>query len=114
MAHRCGVVAEAIHEAQKLTGKKNVTGADVRKGLERIKLDDARIAELGLTGLFAPIIGSCADHEGKGAVTIQQWDGKDWAPITKPIPPMEDVVGHAYKGSCRLHRRQARLEVSEV
>ena len=87
------VVAEAIHEAQKLTGKKNVTGADVRKGLERIKLDDARIAELGLTGLFAPIIGSCADHEGKGAVTIQQWDGKDWAPITKPIPPMVDVVG---------------------
>jgi len=93
LAFGAAVVAEAIIEAQKATGKTDVTGADVRLGLENIKLTEARLKELGFEGMSAPIIGSCADHEGKGAVTIQQWDGKDWGPITDPIPPMEEVVG---------------------
>ncbi len=87
------VIAEAIREAQKATGKKNVTGADVRKGLETFNLSEARLKEIGLSGFAAPLAGSCADHESGGSVTIQQWDGSDWKPITDPIPPMEDVVG---------------------
>ena len=85
------VMAEAIIEAQKLTGKANVTGADVRKGFEMIKLDEARLKELGFEG-FTPVIGSCADHEGQGSIFVQQWNGKDWEKITDFIPPMTDVV----------------------
>ena len=85
------VMAEAIIEAQKLTGKANVTGADVRKGFEMIKLDEARLKELGFEG-FTPVIGSCADHEGQGSIFVQQWNGKDWEKITDFIPPMTDIV----------------------
>ena len=75
-----------------MTGKKNVTGADVRLGLENIKLDEARLKELGLEGFTAPVIGSCADHENGGSIFVQQWDGSDWKRITGLIPPMTDVV----------------------
>ncbi len=85
------IMAEAIIEAQKLAGKPNVTGADVRKGFERIKLDEARLKELGFEG-FTPVIGSCADHEGQGSIFVQQWNGKDWEKITDFIPPMTDIV----------------------
>ncbi len=85
------IMAEAIIEAQKLAGKPNVTGADVRKGFERIKLDEARLKELGFEG-FTPVIGSCADHEGQGSIFVQQWNGKDWEQITDFIPPMTDIV----------------------
>ena len=85
------IMAEAIIEAQKLAGKPNVTGADVRKGFERIKLDKARLKELGFEG-FTPVIGSCADHEGQGSIFVHQWNGKEWDRITDFIPPMTDIV----------------------
>ena len=85
------IMAEAIIEAQKLAGKPNVTGADVRKGFVRIKLDEARLKELGFEG-FTPVIGSCADHEGQGSIFVHQWNGKEWDRITDFIPPMTDIV----------------------
>ena len=86
------VVAEAIRAAQKMTGKKAITGADMRLGLENFKLTEARLKELGLEGFTAPIIASCKDHEGGGPVFMQQWDGKDWKRVSGLIPPMTDVV----------------------
>ena len=86
------IVAEAIRAAQKITGKVVVTAEDVRLGMENIKLDEARLKEIGLEGFTAPLIGSCKDHEGGGAIFIQQWDGKNWKRISDLIPPMTDVV----------------------
>lgn len=86
------VVSEAIREAQKATGKKAISGADMRMGLEKFDLTDARLKELGLEGFTAPIAASCKDHEGGGSVFIQQWDGSDWKKISDPIAPMNDVV----------------------
>ncbi|MEM1037924.1 MAG: ABC transporter substrate-binding protein [Pseudomonadota bacterium] len=86
------IIAEAITVAQKMTGKANVTGEDVRLGLENIDLSDARLAELGLANFTGAIKGSCKDHEGAGGVFIQQWNGSDWEKISDPIPPMTDVV----------------------
>ena len=86
------IIAEAITVAQKMTGKKMVTGADVRLGLENVKLDAARLKELGLEGFTAPLIGGCADHENGGSIFVQQWDGSDWIRQTDLIPPMTDVV----------------------
>ena len=56
------LIAEAIADAQKLTGKKVVTGEDVRRGLETINLDAARFKALGLEGSPAPFKTTCADH----------------------------------------------------
>lgn len=86
------ILAEAIREAQAATGKKVITGADMRDGLEAVDLTQDRLTELGLPGFTGEVKGSCSDHEGGGAVFIQQWDGSDWEKVSELIPPMVDVV----------------------
>ncbi|MEO1161629.1 MAG: ABC transporter substrate-binding protein, partial [Pseudomonadota bacterium] len=86
------LIAEGIRAAQAKTGKKVITGADLRDGFELFDLSEARLKELGLEGFTAPIKGSCKDHEGAGSVFIQQWDGKDWVKISDPIAPDTAVV----------------------
>ena len=49
------LIAEAIRNAQKLTGKKVVTGEDVRRGLESLNITEARLKELGMEGFAAPV-----------------------------------------------------------
>jgi branched-chain amino acid transport system substrate-binding protein len=86
------LIAEGIRNAQKLTGKKVVTGEDVRRGLETINLDPARLKELGLEGFTSPIALSCTDHNGHRAAFVQEWDGAKWVKVTDPIEPMTDRV----------------------
>jgi branched-chain amino acid transport system substrate-binding protein len=87
------LIAEAIRNAQKLTGKKSVVGADVRRGLESLNITEARLKELGLAGFAAPITGvNCSDHNGHGSAFVQQWDGAKFVKITDWITPMKDKV----------------------
>jgi len=87
------IIAEAIRNAQKITGKKAVVGADVRRGLETLKITEARLKELGLVGFASPITGvSCTDHNGHGSAFMQQWDGTKWVKISDWIEPMKDKV----------------------
>ncbi len=86
------IVAEAIAAAQKASGKKAITGADMRVGLETFDLSADRLKALGLEGFAAPIKASCKDHEGAGGVYLQQWNGSGWDKMTDPIAPMNDVV----------------------
>ena len=73
---------EAVRVAQARFGKRPLTGEEVRWGFENIKIDDARLKELGATGLVQKLKLSCEDHEGGGAVRFQQWDGKQWKLIS--------------------------------
>ncbi len=86
------LVAEAIRAAQKISGKANITGSDMRDGLEALDLSTARLKEIGLEGFTAPIKGSCADHAGGGSIFLQQWDGADWKKTTDLIAPDMAVV----------------------
>jgi branched-chain amino acid transport system substrate-binding protein len=86
------LIAEGIATAQKLTGKKAVTGEDVRRGMENIKLDPARLKELGLEGFTDQLVLSCADHNGHRPAFMQEWDGTKWVKISDPIEPMTDRV----------------------
>jgi branched-chain amino acid transport system substrate-binding protein len=87
------LVAEAIRNAQKITGKKLVTGEDVRRGLETLNITAARWKELGLDGFAAPVTGlSCSDHNGHQAAYMQQWDGAKWVKTSDWIAPMKDRV----------------------
>jgi len=86
------VLAEAIRVAQEMHGKKIITGVEMRDGLENIDLSEERLTELGLPNFTGAIKGSCSDHEGAGAVFMQQWNGSDWERITDLIEPMNDVV----------------------
>ena len=74
---------EAIRKAQEKYGKGEVmTGEQVRWGLENLDVNEARQKTLGVLGMFPPVKTSCDDHEGSGAVKVQQWDGKKWNAIT--------------------------------
>ncbi len=86
------VVAEAIRTAQEMTGKKMITGEDMRLGLENLKLTEERLKELGLEGFMAPIIASCKNHGSGGSIFLQQWDGEKWVRVSDEIPPMTELV----------------------
>jgi branched-chain amino acid transport system substrate-binding protein len=74
---------EAIRTAQEKFGKgKSMSGEQVRWGLENLNVDAARQKALGAFGMFPTVKTSCDDHEGSGAVKVQQWDGKKWNAIT--------------------------------
>ena len=87
--HMRGVTAailsvEAIRNAQAKYGKgKTMTGEQVRWGLENLNVDAARQKALGAFDMFPPVKTSCEDHEGSGAVKVQQWDGKKWVAVSK-------------------------------
>jgi branched-chain amino acid transport system substrate-binding protein len=77
------MIVEAIRKAQEKYGKgKVMTPEQVRWGLEHIDLSEARLKELGASGLFPPVKTSCLDHEGSGMVKFQQWDGKGFKALT--------------------------------
>jgi branched-chain amino acid transport system substrate-binding protein len=87
------LVAEAIRNAQKITGKKAVTGEDVRRGLETLKISAERWKELGLPDFAAPLTSvTCTDHNGHQDAYMQQWDGTKWVKVSDWISPMRDKV----------------------
>jgi branched-chain amino acid transport system substrate-binding protein len=86
------LIAEAIRGAQRLSGKKQVTGEDVRRGLETLNITDARWKELGLPAFAAPIHLSCADHNGHNGIYLARWDGTTWTKASGWIEPIKDKV----------------------
>ncbi len=86
------LITEAISTTQRLTGKKQVNGEDVRRGLENLNITDARWNELGLEGFAAPIHLSCADHNGHNGIYLARWDGTRWVRASGWIEPIKDKV----------------------
>jgi len=86
------LIAEAIRTAQQLTGKKQVTGEDVRRGLETLRITPVRWKEMGLEGFAAPINVSCSDHNGHHGIYLAQWDGTKWTKASDWIEPIKDKV----------------------
>lgn len=77
------MIVEAIRQAQNHFGKGKVMSPEqVRWGLEHLDLNEARLKELGASGLFPPVKTSCVDHEGSGMVKFQEWDGKAFKTLT--------------------------------
>jgi branched-chain amino acid transport system substrate-binding protein len=86
------LIAEAIRNAQRLTGRKIVNGQDVRRGLETLTISAARWATLGLPEFGAPLQVTCTDHSGHQAAYLQQWDGHKWVKASSWVTPMTDRV----------------------
>jgi branched-chain amino acid transport system substrate-binding protein len=86
------LVAEAIRTAQQLTGKKQVTGEDVRRGLETLRITPLRWKEMGFEGFAAPINVSCSDHNGHHGIYLARWDGTKWTKASDWIEPIKDRV----------------------
>ncbi len=86
------IIAEAIRNAQKITGKKVIDGADMRRGLETLTISEARLKEMGADGFAAPMKVTCADHNGHNAAYMAKWDGKKWTKGSDWIQPINDKV----------------------
>ncbi|NWG23905.1 MAG: ABC transporter substrate-binding protein [Pseudorhodoplanes sp.] len=86
------LVAEAIRTAQQLTGKKVVTGEDVRRGLEQLNITEDRLKEMGAAGFAAPVRTSCTDHNGHHKVFMATWDGTKWVKSSDWMEPIKDKV----------------------
>ncbi len=86
------VVAEAIRTAQMKTGKKVITGEDMRIGLENLNITEERLAEIGLAGFINPMQVTCEDHAGAHPIYLQQWSGTEWKKASDWITPMREVV----------------------
>lgn len=86
------LIAEAIRNAQRLTGKKVISASDMRRGLETLDITVARWKELGLEGFGAPLKVTCSDHNGHHIAYVQQWDGTRWVRASDWIEPMRDRV----------------------
>ncbi len=86
------LVVEAIRTAQKLTGKKVITSEDMRRGLESLNVDEARLKEIGMAGFASPVKISCADHSGHHKAYVAEWDGSKWTQKGDWIEPLKDEV----------------------
>ena len=106
------LTTEAIRTAQAKFGKKPMTGEQVRWGFENLNITAARIKELGMDGLIAPVKVSCADHEGSRRARIHQWDGKQWVYTTewieadtKYLRPKMEAAAKAYAAEKKITPR---------
>jgi len=86
------IIAEGIRNAQKITGKKEINGDDMRRGLETLVITAARLKEIGADGFAAPMKVSCQDHNGHNAAFMAQWDGTKYVKGSDWIEPLKDKV----------------------
>lgn len=100
---------EALRIAQQKFGQQPLTGEQVRWGFENLKLDDARLKELGAWGLVQPLQLSCSDHEGGGAVRFQQWDGTQWKLISDWVQADRALLRPIIEASSHQYAREKGL-----
>ncbi len=86
------LIAEGIRTAQQVTGKKVVTGEEMRRGLEALNITEARFKEMGMEGFAAPLKVTCSDHNGHHKVFISEWDGTKYVKASDWMEPLKDEV----------------------
>ena len=87
------VIAEAIRNAQKITGKKDITGEDMRRGLETLQHHGGALeGDRACRASPRRSRVTCTDHNGHHSAYMQQWDGTKWVKVSDWIAPMKDKV----------------------
>jgi branched-chain amino acid transport system substrate-binding protein len=100
------LTAAALQTAMREFDNQPLTGAQVKWGLEHLRLPPAYLKELGAEGLIPPLTLSCRDHEGGGSVKFQQWDGKQWTAITDWIAPDQALVRPLVEASAAQYAQE--------
>lgn len=98
---------EGVRTAQAKFGKgKVMSGEQVRWGLENLNINNARLQQLGATGLLPEIKTSCENHEGSGMVKIQQWDGAKWVLVSDWIEGNKNLIHPLFKASAAKYAKE--------
>lgn len=77
------MLAEGVKVAQEHFNAKAVNAEQLRWGLENLKLDEARLKELGVEGMIPPFSTTCADHTGHAGGWMLEWDGKKFVKVSE-------------------------------
>lgn len=86
------LTTEALRLAYQQFGRGPVGGEQMQWALEHLDLSSERLKALGAEGLLPPLKTSCADHEGGGALRVQQWNGEKWLAVGDWTAPYSDLV----------------------
>ncbi|WP_265518590.1 ABC transporter substrate-binding protein [Nitratireductor luteus] len=86
------ILVEGIRAAQEEFDTQTPNAEQVRWGLENIKLDEARLKELGAEGMLVPFSTSCADHTGHGGGWMLEWDGSKFVKVSDIIQPDRSAI----------------------
>ena len=78
-------------------------------GIEHLNLSDAKLKQLGATGLMQALKVSCFDHEGGGAVKFIQWDGKAWKVISDWIASDQSIVRPMIEESAAKYAKENKI-----
>jgi branched-chain amino acid transport system substrate-binding protein len=101
---------EAIRTAMKIHKTKEIKGVQMRDGFENLDVTAARLKELGMENMTYPVKITCANHEGPGLVSMQQWDGKKWSIVSKKYyEPDRAVVGQLIKEDADAFAKQNKI-----
>ncbi len=101
------VSVEALRTAQTKYGNgKAMSGEQVRWALEHLNINDARLKQLGATGLLPEIKTSCDNHEGSGKVKIQQWDGAKWVVVSEWLEGNKALIHPLFQASARQYAKE--------
>ena len=101
------VTVEAIRNAQAKFGKgKVITGEQMRWSLENLNLTNARLKQLGATGLLPEIKTSCQNHEGSGKIKIQQWDGSKWVMVSDWVEGNKSLIHPLFQASAAKYAKE--------
>jgi branched-chain amino acid transport system substrate-binding protein len=76
------ILVEGIKAAQDHFNTQVINPEQLRWGLENLKIDDAKLAELGMTGMISPFSTSCADHTGHSGAWMLEWDGTKFVKVS--------------------------------
>jgi branched-chain amino acid transport system substrate-binding protein len=76
------ILAEAVKTAQAHFDAKVINAEQLRWGLENLKLDDARLKELGAEGMIPPFSTDCANHTGHSGAWMMEWDGSKFVKVS--------------------------------
>lgn len=109
--HNRGVIlgiltGETLRTGHRKFGKRPLTGEEVRWALEHLEISDARLKELGASGLMPSLKISCTDHEGSGRIKIQQWDGSRWNVLSDWIDGNRALVRPLLEESAAAYARE--------
>lgn len=106
------LAAEAARTAQEIHGVADITPAQMRDGMEALNIDEARLAELGMTGFGPAVQVTCANHRGPAVGQMQQWNAAEqkWVQLTDWIAADESVVQPLIAEDAAAFRAESGIE----
>lgn len=101
------VSIEAIRTAQARYGKGKAMNAEqVRWGMENLNITEARLKELGASGLIPAVKTSCSNHEGSGMIKMQQWDGGKWVTLSDWIEGNKALIHPLFQADAAKYAKE--------